>query len=217
MTEAETDFYKDLGVPRDADAKLIRTRYRQLAKIHHPDKDGGDRDKFNVISRAYRTLGNADARAEYDKRGAERKSDQDDPMFRAAVSTISTILNGLYRHPKLASLNVVNEITGNLKAMRDDHVKNRSEADLTITQLKKVLKKLKFKGKGQDVLIPMIQSQVDNIELAKLRDIEQQAVVDKALTLIDGGYDYYPDAPGGPYQFTNYMSIKSPFINDTTT
>lgn len=212
----ETDFYKVLGVPRDADAKLIRARYKQLVKIHHPDKAGGDTTIFNAISQAYRTLANPAGRAQYDKDGSERKSDLDDPMFRAATATINTVLNGLYRHPELATLNIVKEITGNLKAMRDEHVSNRAEADATIVQLGKVLKKLKHKGKNQDVLIPMIRSQIDNIELAKLRDIETQQVVDKALELIDGGYDYAMDAPSSSY-FVGMMPLKSPFFNDTTT
>lgn len=41
-----------LGVSPDATKSEIKTKYRELAKIHHPDA-GGDPDKFREISNAY--------------------------------------------------------------------------------------------------------------------------------------------------------------------
>ena len=39
------DYYSTLGVPRNADAKTIKTAYKKLASKHHPDK-GGDEEKW---------------------------------------------------------------------------------------------------------------------------------------------------------------------------
>ena len=49
------DHYQTLGVGRNADTKEIKTAYRKLASIHHPDK-GGDQEKFKDIQKAYETL-----------------------------------------------------------------------------------------------------------------------------------------------------------------
>ena len=58
------DYYKILGVPRDADAKAIRKAYRGLSKIYHPDKYRGEMDadavsrKMAEINSAYEILSN---------------------------------------------------------------------------------------------------------------------------------------------------------------
>ena len=56
------NYYKILGVPRDADVKAIRKAYRQLSKKYHPDKYRGDMDadavskKMAEINSAYEIL-----------------------------------------------------------------------------------------------------------------------------------------------------------------
>jgi curved DNA-binding protein len=60
-----TDFYQILGVPKNASEEDIKKAYRSLAMKHHPDR-GGDQAKFQQIQEAYATLGDPQARAEYD-------------------------------------------------------------------------------------------------------------------------------------------------------
>lgn len=60
-----SDFYTILGVDKTASADEIKRAYRKLASQHHPDK-GGDTEKFKEIEEAYRTLGDADKRTQYD-------------------------------------------------------------------------------------------------------------------------------------------------------
>jgi len=50
------DYYKILGVPRNASAKDIKKAYYLLAKKHHPDSNKGDPNctqKFTEVSEAY--------------------------------------------------------------------------------------------------------------------------------------------------------------------
>lgn len=63
------DYYRTLGVSRTASPDEIKRAYRKLASQHHPDK-GGDTQKFQEIEEAYRVLGDADARAQYDNPAA---------------------------------------------------------------------------------------------------------------------------------------------------
>lgn len=64
------DLYNVLGVDRAATADDIKRAYRRLAHQHHPDKSGGDEEKFKHINAAYQVLSNPDKRANYDRFGA---------------------------------------------------------------------------------------------------------------------------------------------------
>jgi DnaJ-class molecular chaperone len=60
-----TDYYKILGIGRNANQEEIKKAYRSLAMKHHPDR-GGDTNKFKEIEEAYRTLSDENKRYEYD-------------------------------------------------------------------------------------------------------------------------------------------------------
>jgi molecular chaperone DnaJ len=69
---ADIDFYELLEVERTADDKTIKTSYRRLAMLHHPDRNPGDKvaeAKFKSISQAYDCLKDPQKRAAYDRFG----------------------------------------------------------------------------------------------------------------------------------------------------
>lgn len=63
------DYYKILGVDKNATADEIKRAYRKLAHQHHPDKNKGDGEKFKEINEAYQVLSNPEKRARYDQFG----------------------------------------------------------------------------------------------------------------------------------------------------
>lgn len=68
------DYYKTLGVKKNAGADEIKKAYRKLARKHHPDVNPDDRtaeEKFKDINEAYEVLSDEDKRAKYDRFGAE--------------------------------------------------------------------------------------------------------------------------------------------------
>ena len=69
------DYYKILGVSRDADEKELKRAYRQLAMKWHPDKNKGNeaeaQAKFQEISEAYDVLSDPKKRQTYDQFGEE--------------------------------------------------------------------------------------------------------------------------------------------------
>ncbi len=67
------DYYKTLGVERNADEKDIKRAYRKLAVKYHPDKNPGDHqaeERFKEINEAYEVLGDSSKRAKYDQLGS---------------------------------------------------------------------------------------------------------------------------------------------------
>lgn len=73
------DYYKILGVSRNASQEEIKKAYRRLAHKYHPDK-GGDEKKFKEINEAYQVLGNKEKRAQYDKYGQAFNYDSGGPQ-----------------------------------------------------------------------------------------------------------------------------------------
>ncbi|MDQ2940131.1 MAG: molecular chaperone DnaJ [Actinomycetota bacterium] len=66
------DFYKVLGVSRDASAEEIKKAYRKLARENHPDRNPDDpkaEDRFKSIQQAYDTLSDPEKRKQYDAGG----------------------------------------------------------------------------------------------------------------------------------------------------
>jgi DnaJ domain/Nuclease-related domain len=63
---AEVDYYELLGVSRGASAAEVKSAYRALAKVMHPDA-GGTAGTFRLLQHAYETLTDPTRRAEYDQ------------------------------------------------------------------------------------------------------------------------------------------------------
>lgn len=65
------DFYRILGIPDNASMADIKSSYRRLAKLYHPDLNPGSRqseEKFKEILDAYTILSDDELRAQYDRK-----------------------------------------------------------------------------------------------------------------------------------------------------
>ena len=66
------DYYKTLGIKKNASQKEIKKAYRTLAKKYHPDHNPDNKEaesKFKDISEAHQTLIDLKKREQYDKFG----------------------------------------------------------------------------------------------------------------------------------------------------
>src|SRR2546421_12244683 len=64
------DYYKTLGVGKNASEEEIKKAYRKLARQYHPDRNAGDKkaeERFKEISQAHDVLSDPDKRKQYDR------------------------------------------------------------------------------------------------------------------------------------------------------
>ena len=72
------DYYKVMGVARDAPQDEIKRAYRRLARKYHPDvsKEAGAEDRFKEVGEAYEVLSDPEKRAAYDSLGQDWQAGQ---------------------------------------------------------------------------------------------------------------------------------------------
>lgn len=75
------DYYKILGVSRDASESDIKKAFRKLAHKYHPDisKEKGAEEKFKDVNEAYQTLSDPEKKAAYDQLGQRREGSEFQP------------------------------------------------------------------------------------------------------------------------------------------
>lgn len=68
------DYYKVLGISKNADEKAIKKAFRKMARKYHPDLNKGDKEaenKFKQVNEANEVLSNPENRKKYDKYGKD--------------------------------------------------------------------------------------------------------------------------------------------------
>ncbi len=72
------DYYKNMGLARDATPDDVKRAYRKLARKYHPDvsKDKDAEVRFKEISEANQVLSDPEKRAAYDQLGANWQAGQ---------------------------------------------------------------------------------------------------------------------------------------------
>jgi DnaJ-class molecular chaperone/ABC-type branched-subunit amino acid transport system substrate-binding protein len=92
------DYYEVLEVQRQASADDIKASYRRLARIHHPDLNGGDDaavERFKVVAEAYGVLSDPGKRAAYDQFGHAGTRLAHPPLRRPSTNPVATVFRSV--------------------------------------------------------------------------------------------------------------------------
>ena len=60
------DYYKTMGLNKNASDKEIKSAFKKLAKQYHPDAEGGSEERFKELNEAYEVLKDASKKGRYD-------------------------------------------------------------------------------------------------------------------------------------------------------
>lgn len=92
------DYYKILGIERDATKETIDAAYRKLALQWHPDRNPDNpkeaTEKFKEVAEAYEVLGNPDKRRNYDNPSTRSFSNFGQGGFRSPVDIFNAFFGG---------------------------------------------------------------------------------------------------------------------------
>lgn len=143
---AEKDFYKILGVSKNATEAEIKEKYRKMAKIVHPDRCHNEKatEAFQKIAHANQVLSDPEKRRVYDQYGDEPPSPQQNYAYREEEITPEDIFSFFFGVPpdprrraraRQARNNQYYEYPGNAQQYqqrRQNQNQNRQEDDISL-------------------------------------------------------------------------------------
>jgi curved DNA-binding protein CbpA len=153
--------YDILETSPQASDEEIKKKFRILAHQFHPDRSGGNEEKFKQINLAYSILSDPVRRKHFDSTGQYNVN----PSLREeSINNLARLLN-----------HFINEINPDLEnlivCMKNDIVREKnvlstqiSNCINAITKLEKFSKKIKRKKEGENILKSFVQAQITSQE-----------------------------------------------------
>lgn len=221
------DYYKVIGVPRDASLDLIKKTFRALSKIYHPDVYIGDKkfakEKIQEINEAYSVLSSAEKRKKYDADLAKGKKDKEENIFddefdEKAEETYSKIIESDWNfaceyYPEIEKTYNKLKILSRLLAFQFQVVllsdKSFENYDKVAQQLETEFLSIRF-GDRKDVQkiakLAMLSGNIDFArELHKAIRILGEGAYEKVLTELAKKYKKFADKY---YRHCGFMSLN---------
>jgi len=183
--------YEILNIDPTSTKEQIKKAYRNLAHKFHPDKEGGDNDKFTDINKAYAVLIDDTARNRYDETG---QSDKIDIRKAAQDAIISIFIGVIETNPDdvLIRMDIIkfiqksiNENMGNVKV-------NIKKIGKDKKRLSKLLNRIKRKNKKNNIFNAVLGARIDGLNRSAKAGSEQLKMWGEALNILA---EYKDDKP----------------------
>lgn len=180
--------YEDLGIEPSATLDQVKTAYRKLAMKYHPDR-GGDPVKFKCVQNAYEVLSDPERRLKYD---ADGTTEQEITMRQAAERMIPQLANEAINVCMFPDhVDLVWEMRRNVESILQQDQKAQATAVDTRDRLKKVMKRFKRKGIGENMVVGALQAKIAEIGVFLEKNTEHQLFLGEVLEVLkDYSYDW---------------------------
>lgn len=137
------NLYIILNVDTKATTEEIRIAWKELSKVHHPDK-GGSAEKMAEINLAYETLSNKNKRERYDRTGNLNVT----PFSVQFQELMNSLLDSLIDQIEPSKLNVVDEFIHQVKHQREGAIKQKRVYEKRVEKTNAILTRLSKNGDG---------------------------------------------------------------------
>lgn len=183
------DFYKDLGVEREATPEEIKAAHRRLVKVHHPDKTG-DRKEFEKVSNAYDVLKDPNKRKYYDEHGKTEEKLGD-----IALDIIASVFDAMLGQDLPPTFDYIAGLKEAILGMVMEAETAKLKFEKEITKHEKLVKKFrrkKNKKQGGNFFEAALNVKIRNAKerIGKTSDVSRNAKA--ALQLLDE-YEFEAD------------------------
>ena len=139
------DFYKELGVDKDARPEDIKRAFKRKASKHHPDK-GGDTKAFQAITLAYDVLSDPRRRAHYDSTGVDQTLLDRKKQIRTDLA--NAFMAAVESEKNVDHVDLLDKVAGFItNAIRQNYTA-LGQARAKIKKLENVHKRLSRRGAG---------------------------------------------------------------------
>lgn len=180
MSKKKT-LYEILGLKRDATKEEIDAAKKLKAKELHPDKQGGDEEEFTAMMNAHKLLSDDNARDRYDRTGQTNNKPSFEDQFMVIVNGV---MANIIAQPFPQQIDIIETFKKNIKANIEAAEIAMDTTDVTATKIIEVQKRLKYKGKGRNVIMDSLDLQLDQCNIDRNTAEDQLEFGKKAYDFI---------------------------------
>ena len=178
--------YNILDLPNNASDEEIKKKFRILAQRYHPDRAGGDEEKFKQVNLAYAILSDPVRRKHFDSTGQYNVN----PNLREeAINNLAGLLNHFINQIDPDLENLVVCMKNDIKREKVAVTNQISTCISAITKLEKFLKKIKRKKEGENILKAFVASQISSQE-NNIKNLNRNLEVCDKMSEILEDYEY---------------------------
>lgn len=195
---AERTFYDILEVSNTASSDTIQAAYERLAAKFNPEQpanagNAAARMQFDAVKQAFLTLGNSDARAQYDRKLALRS-------FTPARATAMEVQEPFWTMPKLALVGVIVLALGGFyfKHQRDQ-ARIEAEKAVAVAKAKEAEAQARAQAEAERIAAQQMRDQERNERMdaerqrreseTAIRQVQREARVNEITNRALSGYD----------------------------
>ena len=197
--EKKPSFYDTLGVAVDATKAEIKKAFKRKASKAHPDRDGGDKETFQALQRAYAVLSDDRSRQKYDTDGEEGGEHVLTPR-ESAYQNLAMLFTGIINENMdcIETIDIIASIEANVKKNRMGPKAVIKKMEKRLAKINKATAKLKRKQKkhkdGPDLFEHVLGMQQQDAQRHIAAANEQMEMMDIMLEVAHE-YEYDFDAP----------------------
>lgn len=209
--------YDDLGVPPDASADEIKAAGRAASKRYHPDRPGGDQEKFDAARKALTVLSDPARREWYDRTGeAKLGNDPEADELREAGQMLMNGMVAVISNPQTDpdACDVMAQLRAHLDREAGGLANAKREHAKGLERIGKFAKRLKVKEGSDDPVGQMLRAQQAAIQQGLATVERSTRVIAKAREILKAySYTFERRDPAEAYREMNRMLGNSPFLN----